>query len=354
MNSNPSKKQLTRRQVVAGGAVGGSLVALAGGGGYVLSRSASHAESNSASDLPASWQYDIEALKHIDPALIHYEPANPINTGLKQAVSLSFSADGQLHLIGDRKLISIDSAGQIAELLRSDQPLTALHVSQSLGILVGLTDRWAVVDLANQRLDVRPSLGDRAVITGITSLGEQVLIADSGQRVIGVCDAQGNVDGQIGRRQPERGVEGLVAPSPCIKVRAATDRTIWVNNPGKHRLEQFDLTGEPLGYFGKATNAVEGFGGCCNPVSFDLLGQGQLVTAEKGLKRVKIYQPDGTLESVVAAPALFEGADPAGRRDLMAAQRGKLDVAVSPDGTIHVLDPISGLIWPMRRKATDV
>jgi hypothetical protein len=266
-------------------------------------------------------------------------------------VALARSAEGLLYVIGDRKLISIDAAGRVTELLRSAEPLTALQLGESPGILVGLTDRWAVADLANQRLAPRPSLGQRAVITGIATIDQQVLIADSGQRVIWVCDPQGNVTGQLGKRQPERGVEGLVAPSPCIKVRAAADRTVWVNNPGKHRLEQFDLTGEPLGYFGKASNAVDGFGGCCNPVSFDLLGDGRLVTAEKGLKRVKIYQPDGTLDSVVAAPALFEGADPTGRRDLMAAQRGKLDVIVGPDHAISVLDPITGLVWPMRRKA---
>ncbi|MGE5531208.1 MAG: hypothetical protein ACM3VW_03690, partial [Bacteroidota bacterium] len=53
---------------------------------------------------------------------------------------------------------------------------------------------------------------------------------------------------------------------------------------------------------------------------------GRVVTAEKGLPRVKVYKADGTLDSVVVGP---EGLSP----------RCVPQIAVTPQGDILVLDP---------------
>jgi sugar lactone lactonase YvrE len=73
--------------------------------------------------------------------------------------------------------------------------------------------------------------------------------------------------------------------------------------------------------------AIDGFCGCCNPTDIALLADGRVVTAEKGLPRVKVMNPDGTLSCVVAPP------------DGLSAGASGTDLAVGPDGRVYVLDP---------------
>jgi hypothetical protein len=44
------------------------------------------------------------------------------------------------------------------------------------------------------------------------------------------------------------------------------------------------------------------FCGCCNPTHIAFRSDGSVVTAEKGINRVKVYAPDNTLVGVVASP----------------------------------------------------
>ena len=74
---------------------------------------------------------------------------------------------------------------------------------------------------------------------------------------------------------------------------------------------------------------VYGFGGCCNPAHIAQLPCGRIVTSEKGLLRVKVYEPDGKLYAVAAVP-----------RDFPAAEKS-LDIATrkANGGEILVLVP---------------
>ena len=73
---------------------------------------------------------------------------------------------------------------------------------------------------------------------------------------------------------------------------------------------------------------IDGFSGCCNPTHFTILPNGDIVTAEKGLIRVKLYSKDGILKGVVATPEQFsEGTT-------------GLDLVVDSRGKIFINDPI--------------
>ena len=76
-------------------------------------------------------------------------------------------------------------------------------------------------------------------------------------------------------------------------------------------------------------------------MNFALLPDGGYVTCEKGLTRVKVYDPEGNFVAVVAGPEQFVEAGHA--CDVSAnCQTGGLDVAVDPQGRILVLDPLAG------------
>ena len=141
------------------------------------------------------------------------------------------------------------------------------------------------------------------------------------------CDKDGNLRLKIGEKDPARAIPGFVIPSPYFDVKTDPKGTIWVANTGRHLLEHFDKDGNLLGSWGEATMTMEGFCGCCNPSNFAFLPDGSFVTSEKGIERIKIYNPDGKFRFLVAGPSAFtEGT------------KG-LDLAVDSKGRIVVLDP---------------
>jgi hypothetical protein len=79
---------------------------------------------------------------------------------------------------------------------------------------------------------------------------------------------------------------------------------------------------------------LEGFAGCCNPVHLAILPNGNFITYEKGLDRIKIYGPTGNFECVVAGPGSFKG-----KSDFHCSQATLVnDMASDPEGNIYVLD----------------
>ena len=93
-------------------------------------------------------------------------------------------------------------------------------------------------------------------------------------------------------------------------------------------MTSWGLEGEPLGYFGKfGLINPEDFVGCCNPVNLAVTADGSIVTAEKLIPRVKVYDPDGGLMALIGP----ENFDP---------KCTHLHLAVDSKGRILVADPI--------------
>jgi hypothetical protein len=170
-------------------------------------------------------------------------------------------------------------------------------------------------------------LGEQAILTSIAVSKQFVFVADAGQHRVFVFDHSGRLTAQLGEKDVERGVPGFVIPSPHFDVVPGAGGTVWVVNPGYQRVENYGIDGALLSQWGEAGMELERFCGCCNPVHIARLPDGTMVTGEKGLARLKVYDPDGSLKGVVAGPAQFEG-DTFGE-----------DLAVDPkDGRILVLD----------------
>jgi glucose/arabinose dehydrogenase len=105
-------------------------------------------------------------------------------------------------------------------------------------------------------------------------------------------------------------------------------------------VETWSRQGKLTGQFGKAAMQAEGFAGCCNPIAVAVLPDGRVVTAEKGLVRVKVYRADGTFEALVATtPVLSRGAT-------------NLDLATTANGEVLVLDPRARAILTFSENTT--
>ena len=87
-----------------------------------------------------------------------------------------------------------------------------------------------------------------------------------------------------------------------------------------------------------------GFCGCCNPAHFIILPDGNFVTAEKGLCRVKLYGPQGQFLGFVAGPELFQGPRQTydGAKPTAFGESVVAGLAADSQGRVLILDPGSG------------
>jgi hypothetical protein len=167
--------------------------------------------------------------------------------------------------------------------------------------------------------------GKFQLITGIAAGGMNVFAADAANRHILRFDVNGDYIATIGKRDREAGDAGLVVPSPHLDV--AVDGEELINaNPGRRRVEFRNVNGELKRFWGEPGNRPEAFCGCCNPVNIAAMPDGNIVTAEKGIVRVKLYDREGRMLAYMG-PEYF---DP---------QSDGLDVAADSAGRILVLDP---------------
>ncbi len=100
---------------------------------------------------------------------------------------------------------------------------------------------------------------------------------------------------------------GFIVPSPSFDLAFNNQGELWIVNPGKHALENYTINGELRGWWEASSADIKGFSGCCNPAHITFLPDGNLVTSEKRIVRIKEYKPSGELAGVVASPSVFEG-----------------------------------------------
>ncbi|MEJ5341930.1 MAG: hypothetical protein WHT09_10205 [Thermogutta sp.] len=170
---------------------------------------------------------------------------------------------------------------------------------------VGSGSRVIVVSAAGDVQSEWSFFGSKAVITDIAVAGEEVFVADAGNRVVHRVDRHGEKIAEIGHRDVDRGILGFIIPSPYFDLAWGSDGLLRVVNPGVHRVEVYTREGDLEIFWGKAGLDEAGFCGCCNPAHIALFSDGRVVTAEKGIPRVKVYSAHGELLGWVASPEHF-------------------------------------------------
>jgi len=287
--------------------------------------------------LSESFQYDLDAHQQIDPKLFTYRQTAEIPLEFETPRAVAVGPDDRTYVAGDRAVHVFDQDGSRRTVFALDGPPQCLAVADQL--YVGLGDRVEVYTKNGSRVAQWESLGDRAVLTSIAVADGHVFVADAGEKVVWHFDAEGKRLGAIGRRDPERNIPGFVIPSPYFDIAMAPDGLLRVVNPGGHRIEAFTLRGDLELSWGKPDIGVEGFCGCCNPANMAILPDGRIVTAEKGIARVKVYSVLGDFEGVVCGPETL-AAHAATTDETRAPHRpAVVDVATDSQGRVLVLDP---------------
>jgi hypothetical protein len=305
------------------------------------------------SGLGEAFTYDLSHLRKTDPALIQYEETGKIKTGFQDVFSIAVGPNEQIYIAGDKAIRVFNGNGsRLSEIKLTDSP-RCLAVTDDGIIYVGMKDYVEVYDPKGVRKANWEKLGQNAVLTSIAVSGNNVFLADAGNRVVLRYDTSGKLINHIGKKDEDKNIPGFVVPSPYFDLAVASDGLLRVANPGRHQIEAYTFDGYLELSWGKPSTSIDGFSGCCNPVNFAILKDvrerpltdarrltGGFVTCEKGLPRVKIYDADGVFVGVVAGSELFAEHGKACPPDGFSnCQTGGLDVAVDSQGRVLVLDP---------------
>jgi hypothetical protein len=296
------------------------------------------------SGLSDTFDYNLEQYQKIDPALVRYAQKTQVPVGLRAARAVAVGPQDRIFVAGDKTIRVFDRDGKPLEPIALDQEPYCLATGNAGRIYVGMRDHVEVFGGDGKRQAAWPRPGKRTVLTSIAAADEDVFVADAGALVVWHYDPSGKLLGQIGKRDPSRGIPGFIVPSPYFDVAIAPDGLLRVANPGAHQIEAFTFDGHLELSWGKRGMGIETFCGCCNPSNIAILADGRVVTAEKGIPRVKVYRESGEFECVVVGPETL-----APNRTATVETRDELrlhpvDLAVDSRLRILVLDPTAGLI----------
>jgi hypothetical protein len=303
---------------------------------------------DSGSGLGKNYDYEIDF--SIDPNLFLYsESAEPIKTGFTNSQAIALDSQGSVYIAGDKAVrIFAENGNLLDEIVLPDVP-RSLTVADDSKIYVGVKDHIEVYNRHGKQLASWKSLGQRALLTSIAVSGNNVFVADAGNRIVYRYDTNGNLINRIGKKDEERNIPGFLIPSPYFDLVMRRDDLLRVVNPGRHRIEAYTFDGDFEFAWGKTSNSIEGFCGCCNPINIAVLKDDSFVTCEKGLARIKLYGPEGAFKGVIAGPEQF-GATVHVCTTPEQCQSGGHDVAVDAQDKVFVLDTLKNVVKIFSRK----
>lgn len=185
--------------------------------------------------------------------------------------------------------------------------------------------------ISGNRIDTWGPYDDDAIITSISVNNRYVAFADAGNKLVFVLNKSGALKSIVGHPGNQ-----FIIPSPYFDVALTKDDTLVIANTGKRNIEFRTIEGIFIRSIGEEGDSFEYFCGCCNPAHFAFSPDGNIVTAEKGINRIKIIKNTGELVEPVAQPDYFMVSVP-------------VDLAISKNGLIYAANRYNSVLYIFNR-----
>ncbi|MGM0666889.1 MAG: hypothetical protein ACQETA_06175 [Bacteroidota bacterium] len=247
-----------------------------------------------------------------------------ITDGRLQAVSMA----GNENIIcgGDSFLSLYDSAYEQLWNTNTPAALTALAASGDT-IYAATNETLLLYDTSGKLIDEWGPYDDEAIITSIATNSDYIALADAGNKLVFILDRKGALKSIVGYPG-----DPFIIPSPYFDVWLTGDDILVVANTGERQIEFRTLEGRIIRAIGEEGDELKHFCGCCNPSHFTLTPGGKIITAEKGINRIKVLDQDGRLIEPLASPAFFKPSSPL---DIVAAGENLVYAANSENSTLY-------------------
>jgi hypothetical protein len=346
----PRNKQWRRR-----GFLGGVLVSAGAAAGWVVSR-VSEPRARARRVPPktnSSLVYDVSEFQDTDPSLLLYQDAGEFNTGLEQVKRLALWPTHGIAVASPDSLTLFQPSGDHLNSFPLQGSTHCLLPLNPETLLVGFSNRYAILDPNGKTRFQSPSLGNRTYLTSAAAYQNTLYLADAGNREIIVANLQtGEIQNRFGKKDPNLGNPGFNIPSPYFAIAIASDDQLRVANTGLLRIETYTLDGRFISSWGEPGLKIDRFCGCCNPAYFALAHSGEFVTSEKGLARINVYHADGTFKGAVAGPNMLVADMELAKRACFDCSVGAgFDIALDPNGDILTLDPYRRVVRRFQPKS---
>ncbi|MFZ0281839.1 MAG: hypothetical protein WAL29_09330 [Bacteroidales bacterium] len=247
-----------------------------------------------------------------------------------QLLSIAVDGAGRLYMGGESYVTCLDKNFAKLWSLKTMAKITALSIAGDT-VFAASDENIDLISTNGELIDEWGPYEANSIITSISANKEFVVFADAGVKRVFVLKKNGEVSSMMGQSENK-----FIIPSPYFDVAISDDNTIFVANTGNRRVETWSKDGALIEFYGEPGTAPGSFCGCCNPAHFTIVPQG-FVTAEKGINRIKILDPDGGFTEFVSSNNHFTASVP-------------LDLASADGITIYAADRVDSKIYVFTRK----
>ena len=224
---------------------------------------------------------------------------NALSAFRESLLDVAVDGSDQVIALGDGHVRVFTAGGELVRQWRANDGAECLTVGEDRRIYVAGAGRVEVFEAGGGRAGGF-AFGDAAKPPNVSAIavhGADVLVADASARIIRRFDASGrqrNLIGDQGR------TKAFMLPNGRLDVSVDAAGIVRATDSGRHQVSSWALDGTPVGKFGKfGMQDPADFVGCCNPMNVATTPEGKVVTSEKMVARVKVFEPDGRLLAVI-------------------------------------------------------
>jgi hypothetical protein len=278
------------------------------------------------------YEYQLDKFKKVDSSQVCYKETQSIKPVLKSLHSIAVDYSDNIYITSSNKVLKYSAGGDSIFSFNISDTAYCISIAKSGDIYIGMKNHLEHYNAKGKLIKTFAKQGKAAYFTSVAIDDSSVYVADAGNKIVFRYNFNGELIGQIGKKDKSKGIPGFFIPSPYFDVLIDKQGQIWAINTGRHGFEAYTNSGELITSWNRVSMNLEGFSGCCNPTHVAVLSNGDFVTSEKGIARVKIHQSSGDFKCVVAGPDKFiEGTT-------------GLDLAVDSKDRIFVLDPVKNMV----------
>ena len=253
-----------------------------------------------------------------------------VNVAEGQLTSVCVSSKGIVILAGDSFVSAYDSTMSRIWVTKMPVKINSVTVSGDTIYAAG-NEIINLISINGKIITEWGPYESESIITSVSAGKSYVAFADAGRKMAYVLKKDGELKLMVGQDGSH-----FIIPSPYFDVALDENDALFTANTGYHRVEKWNKNGEVVSQFGEPGAAAEAFAGCCNPAHFAIIPQG-VVTAEKGINRIKILDNNGQFIEYVSAVNNFTKSVP-------------LDVASLNGVLIYAANPADSKLYIFKRK----
>ncbi len=209
------------------------------------------------------------------------------------------TVDGDFVLGTKNSIVTISANGKLNNTVKMEHPVTAVYASQE-GLYAASGSTIYLINKDNNT-SIISDLGSKSIIKSIRKVDNKLYISDAGNRLLYIFNLQGKLKHIYSFEKPHT----LLIVSPWLDFIVLSDAKFWITNPGNHQIDLYSKEGKYIKSIPKSEETIL-FEGCCNPVLIEKISEKKLVTWEKGVKRLRVFDSEGKILDEINVNTYFQ------------------------------------------------